>query len=500
MIVTTVQHQSASADCVMPRRRNATLIAPCVALLVLMVLFTAGCSSSANSDEQSMDHAHEAPAPTNRVDIPAPVRRNLGITFATVERRTVANTMRVPGRFEWLPTARREYRTPLEGRVEIMVEQYQTVEPGTVLYRLDSPQWRDMQQQIEETMAILHISDARLTSLAQTMEAHEIHEQGLREAIELWAERVEQIEQVTSAGGGRAAELAQARISLNEAKSAFGEVREKHAELQLRQHELESEQRSAASRLELLLRSAASILGHPRIDIDAPASTGRVGESRGEPLWKATDRVEIRATAPGVVEQLPVTHGAWAERGDMVLSVVDPTAVRFRAVGLQSDLGRLRSGLGATIVPPRAGEWNPHEAVTGRLELGLQADPDQRTIDLIVHPSELTGWTRAGVSALLEITLEESSPMELAIPLSCVVRDGLKPVIFRRDPSNPNQVIKLNADVGLDDGRWIAIESGVREGDEIVLDGAYQLMLATSGTTQRGGHFHADGTFHADDH
>ncbi|MEY2712060.1 MAG: hypothetical protein RL005_282, partial [Planctomycetota bacterium] len=40
------------------------------------------------------------------------------------------------------------------------------------------------------------------------------------------------------------------------------------------------------------------------------------------------------------------------------------------------------------------------------------------------------------------------------------------------------------------------VRSGVREGDEVVLEGAYQLMLATSGSAPRGGHFHADGTFH----
>ena len=38
--------------------------------------------------------------------------------------------------------------------------------------------------------------------------------------------------------------------------------------------------------------------------------------------------------------------------------------------------------------------------------------------------------------------------------------------------------------------------------DEVVLDRAYELKLATamSGTIQKGGHFHADGTFHAEDH
>jgi hypothetical protein len=38
-------------------------------------------------------------------------------------------------------------------------------------------------------------------------------------------------------------------------------------------------------------------------------------------------------------------------------------------------------------------------------------------------------------------------------------------------------------------------------GDEVVLAGAYELKLATqqAGTTQAGGHFHADGSFH-DEH
>ena len=39
----------------------------------------------------------------------------------------------------------------------------------------------------------------------------------------------------------------------------------------------------------------------------------------------------------------------------------------------------------------------------------------------------------------------------------------------------------------------------LRDGDEVVLAGAYELMLASSGTVTKGGHFHADGTFHADE-
>lgn len=51
------------------------------------------------------EDAARANAPTNRIDIPDAVRRNLGMTFAKVEPRNVARTMRVPGRFEQIGRA-----------------------------------------------------------------------------------------------------------------------------------------------------------------------------------------------------------------------------------------------------------------------------------------------------------------------------------------------------------------------------------------------------------
>ena len=41
----------------------------------------------------------------------------------------------------------------------------------------------------------------------------------------------------------------------------------------------------------------------------------------------------------------------------------------------------------------------------------------------------------------------ESVCRELAIPLAAVVRDGVTPIIFRRDPANPDKAIRMEADV-----------------------------------------------------
>jgi hypothetical protein len=149
-------------------------------------------------------------------------------------------------------------------------------------------------------------------------------------------------------------------------------------------------------------------------------------------------------------------------------------------------------------VPALGGEVAA-ERVPGSLLLGVEADPDQRTIDLFLEPTATAPWARPGVSGFLEIETASSAEPEMAIPLAAALQDGLVKVLFRRDPANPDKVIRIEADLGRDDGRWVEVKSGLRDGDEVVLAGAYELMLASSGTATKGGHFHADGTFHAEE-
>ena len=415
-----------------------------------------------------------AAAPTNRVDIPDAVRRNLGVVFAKVESRAVARTLRVPGRFEPLPTARREYRAPLGGQVELLVAQYQRVEAGTPLYRIDAPSWRALREEIIAT-------EAKVASMGPLREAHRVHEKSLSDKVELWRERLRQLDELRAAGGGSAAQFTEARATLNATQADLADVMEKDASLEAEERRAEAELRALRARLNALVAAAGCAQ-----TADAPYT--------------------VCAVAPGVVETLGVTQGGLAEESAQILAVVQPELVRFRARALQADLARLREGLPASIVAPSAAGASGSAPLAGTLSLGIAADPDGRTIDLIVTPAPASAdgasaasWARAGVAASLEVTLEGGSA-DLAIPLAAVVRDGTTPILFRRDPKNPDKAIRLEADLGVDDGRWVIVRSGVREGDEIVVAGNYQLLLATSGTAAKGGHFHSDGTFHAEDH
>ena len=456
------------------------------------------------------EHGGEAVA-TNRVDVPETVRKNLGITFAKVESRPVAETIRVPGQFELQPQARREYRTMLAGRVELLVKQLESVEPGMPIYRLASPEWRDLQQKLSESINTIRQAEARVASIPSLLAAHRNHEDILREGVTLWETRVAEVEKNASSGVVSVADLTELKNNLAMKRAELAEVLEKEAELEAQSATARAEHDAAHARFRLLLATASTLLGIDERELAAPFQldehlhTGPNIEPHEEnsttqpaPRWREIDEIQVKSTAPGLVATTDLTNGAWASAGALVLSTIEPQRLRFRAMAMQGDLGRLRDGLPARIVPPTGGTIALQDTMNVSLTIGQIADPQERTIELIATPERLAAWARAGVSAHLEIITAGGQP-ELAIPLSCVIQDGLEKIIFRRDPKNPDKVIRMKSDLGVNDGRWVVINSGVLEGDDIVFDCVYQLMIATSGSAEKGGHFHADGSFHGEE-
>jgi len=461
---------------------NSKFLSP--GLLALLVLSPACTRTAQDAHEQAGSTAEAAPATSVKIDIPATVRSNLGITFATVEARSVARTIRVPGAFELRPLARHEYRMVLPGRVELLVDQYDAVEPGQPLFRFQSPAWPELlheivvgEQEIDTAQAEILVDQAKLAEA--------------RTKLELARGRIAALAQADFRRADLEAEAAELEASLPRIE----------AELQLAQIRLSNAGRTR----EHALHRAATAAGLPEDTLEAEVIVG----DRKLPRYRTIDWIEVRALEPGVVETLAVTDGAFAESAALVLATVDPTLVRFRALALQGDLPRLLGAGGrASIVPPRSPGIPIGESVEAQVMLGLEAHPEERTLTLLAVPERLAPWIRPGVSAFLEVLVESSaepgSPaaLSLAIPRSAIVQDGLTHVFFRRDPSDPNKAIRVEADMGVSDGRWVVLQSGVMRGDEVVLDGAYELKLAMQqrgSDPGAGGHVHADGSVH-DDH
>ena len=438
---------------------------------ILCLVLMSGCGQQPMTPEQPMASTGaptQTTAPVGGIPIPPAVRENLGITFATVEQRSVAETRRVPGQFELLLTARQEYRATLPGRVALKVEQFQAVNVGDVLFTIDSPHWRQIQHEAVE-------AEGDITMAQAGLEVARAHRQEAHTSLEKQEDRVKNL----AAANVRKADLESSVTSLRSSLPRLdAEVRAQEAAV-----------REAHEHYESRLNALSSVTG-----ISIEALRERVGDV---PAWRAIKELQARAQHTGIVENLQVSDGGWLEAGDLALTVIDPTRIRFHAEAPQSDIALFHEGQTANIVPPQGGSVALQHAMSGKLTLGLTANEQDRTVSLYVSPDEIIDWAKAGVGGYLEVTLTDEATKQLAVPLSAVLQDGLEHVFYRRDPKDPDRALRVIADLGQSDGRWVVLRSGVKVGDEVVLDGAYALKLTSSGQQAPSGyHYHADGALH----
>ena len=363
------------------------------AIAVAWVIGIAGCTQRADNSasESAAAPPPGAPAqtapPKGGIPIPPAVRDNLGITFATVERRVVGETRRVPGQFELRPEARREYRALLGGRVTLSAEQFQPVAPGDLLATLDSPQWRHIQHEAVEAEGEISIARAQLDVVrAQRAEAASLlahHEQRIREL---------------AAANTRKAELdaaaAALRVSLPRLDAEF--------------RAQEAAVREAIEHYGSRLNALASVTGMSVDELLLP---------QGEhPAWRAITSLHVRAADHGIVEALGIANGGWLAEGALILTTVDPKAIRFHAEAPQADIALFHDDQRAAIVPPQGNSIALQDAMRGTIRVGLTAHAEARTISLYVQPDNLASWAKSGVSGFLEVAFGGEAQEQWAIP------------------------------------------------------------------------------------
>lgn len=427
----------------------------------------------ATAEDHDEDHDHEHP---HEIEIPPLVRKNLGITFAPVERRRVAHTLRIPGSFEYQPLARREFRLALAGHVDLLVDHLQTVEPGQVLFRFQSPQWPEYQHEILAGEQAAEIATAQVAVAQAKLDEAQAQQ-------ELLKQRLETLQQAEIRRADLEAEAALLETSL--------------PRLRAERESAEAALRNAQRTKEHALHRAASASG---LTIDQLITPVERGGQTG-PRYENMDWIEVHADAPGVVEALHVSDGAYVQSPEVILTTVDPTRVRFRGLALQADLNGILQSQAAYLLPPKSKGYAGSAPVPASVVLGLDAHPAERTQVLYAQPQASSPWMRPGLAAFLEVELQTTEAPSLAIPRASIVQDGLEHVFFRHDPNDPDHAWRVEADMGLSDGEWVEILSGLSLGDEVVVDGAFELKLASerSGGMPKGGHFHADGSFHAEE-
>lgn len=206
----------------------------------------------------------------------------------------------------------------------------------------------------------------------------------------------------------------------------------------------------------------------------------------------AQPTIELKSPITGtVVAQLGAAVGEFISAEKAVFSVLDSATVFIKAEIPEANVKRLASAKGATYeLPDDAGRFVPITGdAGGRLVyLGLQVDPATRTVPLVYEVRNAD--TRLRVGQALDLHVETArSEDALAIPDSAMVDEDGNPIAFVQVSGETFQ--KRDLKLGIKDGNWVQVLSGLTEGERIVTKGAYAVRLASVSTAiPAHGHVH----------
>jgi RND family efflux transporter MFP subunit len=202
--------------------------------------------------------------------------------------------------------------------------------------------------------------------------------------------------------------------------------------------------------------------------------------------------IELRAPIAGtVISQSGAAVGEYITADKAVFTVLDAATAFIEAHVPEASVKRLGATKAASYEVP--GEAGRFVSITGdgagRLVfLGIQVDTATRTVPLIYEVKNPENRVRVGQSVNLYVETARAEDT-LAIPSAAIVEEDGRPIAFVQAGGETFQ--KRDLTVGIRDGNWVQVLSGITEGERVVTKGAYAVRLASvSSAIPAHGHVH----------
>ena len=189
-------------------------------------------------------------------------------------------------------------------------------------------------------------------------------------------------------------------------------------------------------------------------------------------------KVNLTAPISGVVSAAHVVPGEPVNPDKVLAEILDLSEVYALARVPEHLAGRLQSGQKARIAVA---------AVSGEIfyadleHLGATADPESGTIEAAFHVENASLKLRPGMRAEFAIITAERKDVT-SVPRSALQGDPASRYVFVKDFDLPNAFVKVPVVVGQTNDQVVEIISGLFPADEVVIQGAYSLAFAGSGS------------------
>ncbi|MBL9007231.1 MAG: efflux RND transporter periplasmic adaptor subunit [Myxococcales bacterium] len=212
-------------------------------------------------------------------------------------------------------------------------------------------------------------------------------------------------------------------------------------------------------------------------ETQAAERTLRSAGLSGGQLGQGSARLEVRAPIGGVTLSRHGIVGQTVPAGHVFTDVVNLDRAYFVGRLFEKNLARVRVGEAAEI------HLNayPDAVFVGKVEtIGKQIDPIARTVLARITISDHNELLKVGLFGNARVNAPPGSPSEeaaakprLVVPLGAVTEIAGKPSVFVRQPDGHFEVHPVT--LGRSAGGLTEVLSGLRAGEEVVIDGAFTL-------------------------
>ena len=196
----------------------------------------------------------------------------------------------------------------------------------------------------------------------------------------------------------------------------------------------------------------------------------RTVEALGGDLDAEIGIMTLRAPIDGRVVALKASRGKTLDTSDTIYEIADLSVLWVHLSVFERDVQAIRVGDKVELAP-QSGSGEP---ITGTVEhVGDIIDPDTRAAEVRVVVQNEPQTLRPGQSVLARINTTGPAADALSVPKVAVTRVDGKPTVFV--VHDKNTVEPRQVQVGPEDTQRVAIVSGLKEGDKIVMDGMFSL-------------------------